>query len=214
MAFALQQAGGRARLAIVPAERRAWSRINAARGPNKRGALTESEVQAKISLLQVPLLAGENEKQSSDDRMLNGGARVRFQLRQTFIVWNNPPAPPQIQEPLMSLTRRLALALFSAGLLSACSKEAEQATSSTTGAVAPGITGVPECDQFLAAYEQCLMDKIPAEARAQMGSGIEQWKTAWKSMADNPGTRSALPAACAQARDASAPALKAYGCAL
>lgn len=114
----------------------------------------------------------------------------------------------------MSLTRKLALALLSLGLLSACAKEAEEATGGSTAAAATAITGIPECDQFLAAYEQCLIDRIPAGASAQMRTGIEQWKTAWKMMADNPGTRSALPAACGQARDASAPTLKAYGCAL
>jgi len=114
----------------------------------------------------------------------------------------------------MSLTRTLALAVLSLGWLSACSKEAAETTSGAARTEAPRITGVLECDQFLAAYEQCLMEKIPAEARAQMDSGIAQWKTAWKAMTDDAEALAALPVVCRQARDASLPALRAYGCAL
>lgn len=119
----------------------------------------------------------------------------------------------------MESIRTLALALISVGLLSlglisACSKSAEEASSSESGRAVPGITGVAECDEFLADYEQCLMEKIPAEASAQIRPGIEQWKSAWKSMAENAGARSTLPTVCRQARDASAPTLQAYGCAL
>ncbi len=38
---------------------------------HKRGALTESEVQAKISLLQLPLLSADGEAESGEGRMLN-----------------------------------------------------------------------------------------------------------------------------------------------
>lgn len=81
-------------------------------------------------------------------------------------------------------------------------------------AAAAAVTGIAECDQFLAAYEQCLSDKMPAEARAQMQVGFDQWKKSWADMAANDATKASLPMVCQQSRDASKPALQAYGCSL
>lgn len=81
-------------------------------------------------------------------------------------------------------------------------------------ATAAAVTGIAECDQFLAAYEQCLSDKMPAEARAQMQVGFDQWKKSWAEMAANDATKASLPMVCQQSRDASKPALQAYGCSL
>lgn len=81
-------------------------------------------------------------------------------------------------------------------------------------ATATAITGIAECDNFLAAYEQCVMEKAPAEVRTQLASGIEQWKTAWQTMAANDATKASLPQVCQQTRDASVPGLQAYGCTL
>lgn len=119
----------------------------------------------------------------------------------------------------MKLNRRLAralitLGLISLGLISACSKSAEETDSNKASRAVPAITGVTECDEFLADYEQCLMEKIPAEVSAQLSPGIEQWKSAWKSMTEDVDARAALPTVCRQTRDASAPTLRAYGCAL
>lgn len=113
----------------------------------------------------------------------------------------------------MSLIRSVTVTLLLAGLLAACSKSPSGDAATPVTSV-EAVTGIPECDSFLNAYEHCLADKIPAEAGAQMKSGIEQWKNAWKTMASNDATRAGLPQACQQARDASAPALKAYGCTL
>lgn len=113
----------------------------------------------------------------------------------------------------MSMMRTLSVSLLLAATLAACSKS-PTGDASTTSTSATVITGIADCDEFLNAYEQCLADKIPDDARAQMQSGIAQWKSAWKTMADNAATRDALPGVCKQTREASAPALKAYGCAL
>lgn len=113
----------------------------------------------------------------------------------------------------MSLIRTLSVSLVLASGLTACSKSPSDAPSSAAPGTA-AITGIADCDEFLNAYEQCLADKIPAESRAQMQAGIAQWKSAWKTMAENSATRESLPGVCKQTREASAPALKAYGCAL
>jgi hypothetical protein len=113
----------------------------------------------------------------------------------------------------MSLIRTLSVSLLLAAGLVACSKSPSDGASSVAPSAAV-ITGIAECDAFLNAYEQCLADKIPAEASAQMQAGMAQWKSAWKTMAENSATRESLPAVCKQTRDAAAPALTAYGCTL
>ena len=130
----------------------------------------------------------------------------------------------------MSIRTPLVLALLIT--LTACSKSeppastaapaATPATASapaeTAAAPAPtaaaAVTGIAECDDFLSAYEQCVSAKVPEQVRAQMQTGLDQWKSAWKGMAENPATQSSLPQMCKQARDSSLPALQAYGCTL
>lgn len=130
----------------------------------------------------------------------------------------------------MSIRTPLVLALLIA--LTACSKSEPPASSAapaatpaatsapaeTAAAPAPtaaaAVTGIAECDDFLSAYEQCVSAKVPEQVRAQMQTGLDQWKSAWKGMAENPATQSSLPQMCKQARDSSLPALQAYGCTL
>lgn len=128
----------------------------------------------------------------------------------------------------MSIRTPLVLALLIA--LTACSKSeppaspaapaatpaATSAPAATAAAPAPAaaVTGIAECDDFLSAYEQCVSAKVPEQVRAQMQTGLDQWKSAWKGMAEYPATQSSLPQMCKQARDSSLPALQAYGCTL
>jgi cyclophilin family peptidyl-prolyl cis-trans isomerase/HEAT repeat protein len=72
--------------------------------------------------------------------------------------------------------------------------------------------GVTECDAFIVKYNACVSSKVPETARAQYKSTIDQWRTAWKKLADNPKTRGALADACRQAASQQEAALKQYGC--
>ena len=74
--------------------------------------------------------------------------------------------------------------------------------------------GVPECDAFLTAYENCVTTKVPEQARAQFQAGMKTWRTEWKKMADNPQTKGSLAEACKRQHEAQRTALKAYGCTL
>jgi hypothetical protein len=130
-----------------------------------------------------------------------------------FMSWTNTLVLPQNWRVSMSLIRTLSVSLLLAATLAACSKSPSGGSAATSGS-ADVVTGIADCDEFLNAYEQCLADKIPAESRAQMQAGIAQWKSAWKTMAENSATRDSLPGVCKQTREATAPALKAYGCAL
>lgn len=124
----------------------------------------------------------------------------------------------------MSKVRALACLILTAALAAACSKSdppaaptAASTAAPTTAATVPtadAVTGIADCDQFLSAYEQCVSEKVPEQVRAQMKTGIEQWKSAWRDMASNAATKDALPQICQQARASSKPALDAYGCSI
>ncbi len=84
-------------------------------------------------------------------------------------------------------------------------------TPATTAAAGEKI-GVPECDDFIAKYDACVSSKVPETARAQYKSAIDQWRASWKKLAENPATKGTLAAACKQAAEQQAAALKSYGC--
>ncbi|MCB1590494.1 MAG: hypothetical protein KDI56_16395, partial [Xanthomonadales bacterium] len=83
---------------------------------------------------------------------------------------------------------------------------------STAPNAAEGVTGVTECDEFLANYRRCLVDQVPAEARSAMQPGLDQWARSWQQLAAEPATRASLPQICAQARSNSQAALQAFHC--
>src|SRR6185295_4467214 len=92
------------------------------------------------------------------------------------------------------------------------------ATKSTTPASTTATTasadkiGVPECDEFIANYDACISSKVPEVARAQYKTAIEQWRTSWKKLAENPQTKSTLAAACKQSAEQARASMKTYNC--
>ena len=123
------------------------------------------------------------------------------------------------------MTKRMVLPLCAvfAFLLVACAKTEtttnnaapSTATSTSTPAVlAPSgdKIGVAECDDFIAAYDACVTGKVPEAARAQYKATIEQWRTSWKKLAENPQTRSSLAAACKQSAEQARAQMKSFDC--
>ncbi len=58
------------------------------------------------------------------------------------------------------------------------------AMTSTPGANAKtsdsgGKIGVPECDEFITAYEACISKNVPEAARAQYKTILAQWRDSW-----------------------------------
>ena len=91
------------------------------------------------------------------------------------------------------------------------------AASTTPKTTAPPVAtaekiGVPECDNFIAAYDACVSSKVPEAVRAQYKTSIEQWRTSWKKLAENPNTKASLPAACKQSAEQARAAMKTYNC--
>jgi len=85
------------------------------------------------------------------------------------------------------------------------------ATTAPATAAADKI-GVPECDDFIAAYDACVSSKVPEQVRAQYKSSIEQWRSSWKKLADNPSTKGTLAAACKQSAESARTSMKTYNC--
>ena len=72
--------------------------------------------------------------------------------------------------------------------------------------------GVPECDDFIAAYDACVSSKVPEVARAQFKTSIEQWRTSWRQLAANPNTKASLAQACKQSAEQARVSMKSYNC--
>ena len=123
---------------------------------------------------------------------------------------------------------KLAFAL-AAGLLcgslatAACSSgdgsagaQSKSAAEAKTAAPAPASSGdsigVAECDQYLAAYESCLKDKVPAAARDMMKTSFDTTRASWRQAAATPEGRAGLANACKAARDAARQSMSSYGC--
>jgi hypothetical protein len=81
-----------------------------------------------------------------------------------------------------------------------------------TGTVSADKIGVPECDEFIANYDACISSKVPEVARAQYKTTIEQWRTSWKKLAENPQTKPSLAAACKQSAEQARASMKTYNC--
>ena len=71
--------------------------------------------------------------------------------------------------------------------------------------------GVAECDEFIAKYEACV-GKVPAAAQATFKASLDQWRSSWKKLADNPQTKATLAAACKSSMEQAKTSLASYNC--
>ena len=120
------------------------------------------------------------------------------------------------------------LCVLSAIVLVGCAKSepANSNAASTTNANKPATTapatapatasaekiGVPECDTYLANYESCVSGKVPEVARAQFQTALDQTRSSWRKLAENPATKASLAAACKTATEQARTAMKSYNC--
>src|SRR6266850_2355930 len=98
--------------------------------------------------------------------------------------------------------------------LTATNKNATATVAPTTTASASSSqkVGVAECDAFIAAYEACVNEKVPAAARAPLNSSLAQWRKSWRDLAANPQTKPTLVQACKSALEQARQSTKPYGC--
>ena len=85
------------------------------------------------------------------------------------------------------------------------------APASTTASTGDKI-GVPECDDYLDKYENCVSSKVPEAARAQYQATLAQTRKSWRDLAANPQTKASLAAACKTATESARTSLKSLGC--
>jgi hypothetical protein len=96
---------------------------------------------------------------------------------------------------------------------SPATKASPASTPATTTASSTGESiGVPECDNFIAAYDACVSSKVPEAARAQFKTSVQQWRTSWRQLAANPSTKATLAGVCKQAAEQAKVSMKAYNC--
>jgi hypothetical protein len=86
------------------------------------------------------------------------------------------------------------------------------ATSTNSSASAGAKIGIEECDAFLTAYDNCVSTKVPEAARAQYKTILNNWRTEWKKLADNPQTRGTLASACKTQMETARTQLKSFNC--
>jgi hypothetical protein len=103
------------------------------------------------------------------------------------------------------------LCLLMALLLMACARSGDTNRNATV-TISGEPVGVPECDNFLNAYETCLSTKVPEDARANLRTIMTRWRTDWKKLAENPQTKPGLVNACKQQLELARAQMKAYDC--
>ena len=116
----------------------------------------------------------------------------------------------------------LAVVLLAAGCQRGGSSTAASDSSSPSSSSATAASssssgesiGVPECDDYVQAFRDCIASKVPEASQAELREALEQNVATWRSAAASPEGRAGLAVACTQARDAAKPSVSAYGCSL
>jgi hypothetical protein len=88
------------------------------------------------------------------------------------------------------------------------------ASSSASSSSSDDPIGVPECDDYLRAYRDCVQNKVPEGSRADLNQSMDQSVALWRQAAATPEGKAGLGAACTTARDAMKADMSQYGCSL
>jgi hypothetical protein len=79
-------------------------------------------------------------------------------------------------------------------------------------AKAQELIGIPECDRFITSYETCVTTKVPANHRVTFAQQVIQLRTTWRSLAQDPQTRSQLEQVCRTQGEQMRRGLEPFGC--
>lgn len=107
---------------------------------------------------------------------------------------------------------------LTAVIVSGCTKKEPSSPTASAppppgaAAVAGDQVGVPECDDYISKYQNCLKGKIPEAAQSALKGAFDTTVAEWKKVAATPEGKNGLAMACKGALDASKQAMGAYGC--
>jgi hypothetical protein len=76
----------------------------------------------------------------------------------------------------------------------------------------PEKIGIPECDEFVTKYEECITDHVPAEKQRQYRENIRAWSQLWRQRMVSSTPRDIVVAACQRHVIASRESMKSFGC--
>ena len=110
----------------------------------------------------------------------------------------------------MSRTLPMSCVLL-ALLIVACSRPADT-NRNAVATISGEPIGVPECDNFLNAYEACITSRVPETGRPQFQTAMATWRSSWKQLAANPQTKPGLVQACKDQHERARTQMRSYGC--
>lgn len=105
--------------------------------------------------------------------------------------------------------------------LAACGKKADAPPAKTAATTAPAKSdaplqatgfGVPECDNYIRLYLECIDSKVPESARGLVRESLEATRKGWQQAAITPEGRAGLVAGCTAATEMARTAMGPYGC--
>ncbi|MBA2732021.1 MAG: hypothetical protein H0U54_03905 [Acidobacteria bacterium] len=116
----------------------------------------------------------------------------------------------------------LPICILCSTLLLACNKSDSPSAGGAPGATSSGNTptsvssgdkiGVPECDEYLAKLETCVLSKLLDSMKTNFKNGIEMSRKAWREMATDPANKAELVQICKSTKEQAREAYKSYGC--
>ena len=102
-----------------------------------------------------------------------------------------------------------------AGLVTRSNSNSKPAkgSSNSTGATAGSSEkiGIPECDDFIAKYNACISDHVPAAKKAEYKENIDAFARTWKQLMAN-SDKSTVAAACKRHSEMARENMKSFGC--
>ncbi|MEP6920292.1 MAG: hypothetical protein ABI967_04130 [bacterium] len=124
-----------------------------------------------------------------------------------------------LRKSLTILAVVLAFAVLACNKSETTNRAVDASTNrASTNAPAPPPTsssaaiGVPECDEFIAAYESCISNKVPADSRAQLNTSVAAWRKSWRALANDARSKPSLVQICKSSMEQARTSMKVYGC--
>lgn len=82
----------------------------------------------------------------------------------------------------------------------------------TAGLVLGVSTGIPECDEFIRKYENCVRTGMPAAVRPAMLKALAQMRQTYRKAGRSPRARKSLATACTRTGKTMARSMARYKC--